>query len=348
MKLGKKDFFSKKNEKELKQASPQKKSYLHPPQKNTNKNMNNQTFQTLPIPTTDDLHDLFFLNEELGWVYTYGTGKVLKTEDGGATWQIIAQLAEGYYEQMQFLDKEMGWICGANGALLKTEDGGRTWVPQEVPVAGEGDLYVYALHFKNKLEGFIGGTCMVDRRNQTPFLYRTMDGGGTWQQLEQPPSMVLNLVFPSEKVGYLCCDRYILKTEDGGTQWETVFTAPPKGIVGMRGLHFFDETHGLCLGFFGLMVRTEDGGATWTSFPVSEKRGLTRDLYFFNPQEGFVVGDKIRDDVVLYRTNDGGTVWQYLYDLPHDLHRIKATAQYVWVVGKQGTIARMPQAMITT
>lgn len=65
------------------------------------------------------------------------------------------------------------------------------------------------------------------------------------------------------------------------------------------------------------MIKTVDGGATWTGWGMSEHANLLVDCFFTNPNRGWVVGGKAnvanpsRDDVkpVVLFTEDGGQTW---------------------------------------
>ena len=71
-----------------------------------------EAWQKLASPVRDDIHDVFFLDDRIGWAYTYGTGIIIRTVDGGRNWETVARLDTIYFEQIQFLDTHNGWICG--------------------------------------------------------------------------------------------------------------------------------------------------------------------------------------------------------------------------------------------
>jgi len=50
--------------------------------------------------------------------------QVLKTTDGGATWNIIIDTIDGLIPSIYFIDDTVGWIVGNNGMILKTTTGG--------------------------------------------------------------------------------------------------------------------------------------------------------------------------------------------------------------------------------
>ncbi len=72
--------------------------------------------------------------------------------DEGETWSMIEGGSETfpdgiyvYMRDIEFGDREHGWIVGAGGLVLRTEDGGRTWQRMELrrrtpgPASGAGE-----------------------------------------------------------------------------------------------------------------------------------------------------------------------------------------------------------------
>jgi hypothetical protein len=82
--------------------------------------------------------------------------------------------------------------------------------------------------------------------------------------------------------------------------------SPSKNVVYGSGTQFPDQQAGI--------LKTTDGGATWTSIPMAAHANLLIDNYFTDDLHGWVVGGKGGDDypmlkpVVLF-TADGGQTW---------------------------------------
>jgi photosystem II stability/assembly factor-like uncharacterized protein len=57
-------------------------------------------------------------------------GGILKTENGGASWQTLKtsrSVGNPRFRSVFFADILRGWICGDGGVLWRTIDGGKTW-----------------------------------------------------------------------------------------------------------------------------------------------------------------------------------------------------------------------------
>jgi photosystem II stability/assembly factor-like uncharacterized protein len=98
-------------------------------------------WQKFDAQSPDDLHSVFFLNENRGWV-AGANGTIRTTNDGGTTWQQQQSGTKSQLNSINFLaDGQHGWIAGNDGLILSTEDGGATWVHRTQGVEGNGGRY---------------------------------------------------------------------------------------------------------------------------------------------------------------------------------------------------------------
>lgn len=116
-----------------------------------------------PSPQGSQLNDVFFVNAAVGWAVG-NSGTMLKTNDGGTTWQLQNSGTKSDLFNVQFIDAQHGWIRDEFGIFM-TVDGGNTWMPVAVP------RQVSYFHFTTPLQGLMIST--IDN-----VIYSTMDGGG--------------------------------------------------------------------------------------------------------------------------------------------------------------------------
>jgi len=97
------------------------------------------------------LTNLQFLGPETA-IATGEYGLVLRTEDGGQTWDYVGYLPEEFYPHAaHFTSVDEGWVGGLNGFIYHTTDGGETWSRQptdtSMPVFGfiDADNRLFAL-----------------------------------------------------------------------------------------------------------------------------------------------------------------------------------------------------------
>jgi len=91
------------------------------------------------------------------------------------------------------------------------------------------------------------------------------DDGASWTQVQVPVSANLTAVFfADERQGWAVGhDEVILRTEDGGLNWERVHFDPEANRP-LLDVWFSATGTGLAVGAYGAMYRSEDWGRTWT------------------------------------------------------------------------------------
>jgi len=292
--------------------------------------------ETVVSPVNDGLHDVYFLNDSMGWAYTYGTGIIIKTKDCGITWEICAQLDSIYFEQIQFLDQDNGWICGENGKILKTENGGFSWEDCSYK-QHDGLVLFYAMHFFSSHEGFVGGM-IIKNKEREYLLLKTTDGGKSWEPIKNnPQSMLYNILYIDDSTGFASGDREIFKTTNRGGDWEVIYEDTIGSVKQIRGLYFLSKKTGWACSFSGKILKTIDGGKSWDVESLTTNR--LRSITFVNETLGYIVGDKNNEPTSsLYITNDSGKSWEAIGEELPDLHRITHRNNNIWAVGKEGCI----------
>ncbi len=110
---------------------------------------------------------------------------------------------------------------------------------------------------------------------------RTIDGGATWEIIRVPQAEKLDfrdIEAFSANVAYILSigngeDSRIYKTTDGGQTWKLQFKNTDAKAF-FDAIAFWDEQHGMAMsdpvdGRF-VLIRTDDGGATWTPVPPAQ------------------------------------------------------------------------------
>jgi len=144
---------------------------------------------------------LEFTSAEIGYAvggYSGSFGnvsQVVKTTDGGLTWQLLTSLAGsvpmGGAAAVAFPNPQTGYVADVQDRLFKTTDGGQTW--NIVAQRSFGGLY--GMHFTDAQTGYGVGF--------NGNLRSTTDGGQTWtdQSLNQVDTYAA-VYFPNPQVGY--------------------------------------------------------------------------------------------------------------------------------------------------
>lgn len=174
-----------------------------------------------------------------------------------------------------------------------------------------GDLV--AVYFTSAERGFVAG--------DNGYLAQTNNGGKTWTQQNIGTSEDINeIYFRNDKNGYVVAGKKMFLTDDGGRSWREIKIYNPKDFRNSTpeflSIRFADKKKGFIVGSVikkvnkedkvidSLVMRTDDGGETWTRIIVPSKIELFH-LDFAGSSRGWIVGDK----GLILTTQDGGVNW---------------------------------------
>ncbi len=103
-------------------------------------------------------------------------------------------------------------------------------------------------------------------------IIRSSDKGKSWQQAATVPvrSTLTNVFFLDDKTGFAVGhDAVILKTTDGGLNWEKIYSDPERETP-LFAIYFSSADYGIAVGAFSYVLETSDGGKTWQERPLME------------------------------------------------------------------------------
>jgi photosystem II stability/assembly factor-like uncharacterized protein len=216
-----------------------------------------------------------------------------QTWDGGLSWSQVLPGISGPYNAVYFSTPTRGFIVADNGKMVKSEDSGQSWT--EVPSGTDKTLL--CIHFPDPMHGYISGLSI---------LLRTSDGGETWT-LTEPfgNDMIRGIYFTSPDTGYVCGTGNggcIYKTTDGGINWTDLSFITPAN--GWNSCFFIDADTGYVAGWehFPIM-KTRDGGQTWEKQHLPTRNWIHK-ILFTTPETGFAVG---WGSTIISTTNGGYT-----------------------------------------
>lgn len=235
-----------------------------------------------------------------------------------------------------------GWALGGGAELDKVQRNGKIWKPLLTNLNGERALYSFTL--RTSKVGFVVGT---QKRGDvyTVLILQTSDGGDTWH--ERPTDVkpesdrytaprLHSIAFCGDKSGWAVGEHLILHTIDAGQTWQ----AQQSNVDGNDRLFTVacvSPERAWVVGTGGLMLRTKDGGNTWTHQEIGTKDTLMRVRFFGD--SGWIVGGAYGKSII-FRTTDGGETWQ-----PQQLPVNKALwfdiffrGNHGWIAGEAGTL----------
>ena len=255
-----------------------------------------------------ELTAIAFADDLNGWIAGAG-GTLLRTGDGGSTWASQASGTAARLVALRFHDALEGWACGAAGTLLHTTNGGLLWTVSN-PLGTTRDLS--DVDHDGSVVWVAGGY---------GFAAKSGDGGASWNPVDlrlSSHSEVNAVALGSGGTVWLGGGGgFLRRSTDGGSNW----TFARHAIVsGLTDVHFHDALRGwACAGRARLVVRTVDGGATWSvpgggSYSISwslklpsgasSVRGNTFAMDPFNRNKLYCVQGK-----TVYASWDQGETW---------------------------------------
>lgn len=250
----------------------------------------------------------FFQDDQTAWV-TYAINGdssvpsqvvVWRTSDGGLSWQAsqpldLSGLSEFFVPStLQFVAGQAGWLLVHVGAgmnhdyvvLYRSSDGGATWSRILDPYNDGGiqSCSKNAMLFTDATHGWLMGDCGGVAAGV--LLFKTSDGGGTWQKVTLPEPTSAQGLYTDMNVA---CGSYT-----------PFFFSNDLGHIGVRCSNY--NSSPVAYSYF--VYTTQNGGSTWTSYTYP---GVG--LYFVTADTGWALSQKIQ------RTTDGGASWAIISDV---------------------------------
>lgn len=230
----------------------------------------------------------------------YSSGRLAKSTDFGTTWIPITHSAIGSsVYSIYFVDENNGWIGTASSGILYTSDGGINWTQQ---IASSNTIY--DVLFSSSLIGFA-----VDSKGK---IYSTTNGGTNWVTYQTPSKRALRAIAIEGNNVYVVGDAgSMYRSTDIGINWEEKFTYIGQALEFQRRVIFVNQNVGFICGgssssadSLGYVLKTTDGGETWTQLPYNFKTQL---YAIAAPNENVIYTSA--GSSLVFKSTDGGLTW---------------------------------------
>jgi photosystem II stability/assembly factor-like uncharacterized protein len=275
------------------------------------------------------------LNENTHW-------KIYFTRNGGGSWEAGEDIPiAGAFANFSFHSKTEGSLMITKNPgldyseviLLTTKNGGNDWsaVIEETKDNRENMLphsgNKTGIAFKDHKNGWIVG---VKSQQKVPWIYRTADGGSTWNKQDIPSPKNNNYEgiwtevpkYFNEKEGMLFVQTYskeksfshFYTTNDGGETWSESATIENKSD---HLMHDFVSSKSGWMSDGETLYQTKDGMQSWKQImTVKEIMGETSNsviisLEFVSETKGWIIIRGEGNEYILCDTNDGGMTWYF-------------------------------------
>lgn len=249
---------------------------------------------------------------------------------------------------LHMLDMQTGWALTDKGQLVRTTDGGLQWKNVSPPSPFTPNTTSVVWNVLDAAHAWIatpgGAPASTGSGALTTRIFRTSDGGQSWQNTTVQTSMVTQITFINPQIGWLLSRHQlseaaetiqILRSSDGGQNWTQVsavlpastdLPAPGRLPFGgnKTGISFLNEQIGWITGSYAargypFLYRTSDGGKTWypQALNISPSQTTTQlattTPHFFSATSGILplsATSGSTTTVTFYATHDSGNSWQ--------------------------------------
>lgn len=246
------------------------------------------------ISSAYQLTNVTFINSNTGFAsgFTYDIyfePVLFKTTDGGNTWNLTHHIILGSYRNICFINEETGFIpyTSFGNYLFKTTNSGATW--NETNSNLENNFSLNYIQYINSNTGFISCYKVVD--SNSPIINRiikTTDSGKTWFVLQTDTVPYSNsnfnrkVHFFDENTGYLQRGN-LFKTTNAGLSFFQLST----GFI--NSFYFPVKDTGWCVGYSGKLIKTIDGGQSWTNQNIASNTDIFP-VFFIDSKTGWAGG----------------------------------------------------------
>jgi photosystem II stability/assembly factor-like uncharacterized protein len=296
--------------------------------------------------TTIEIPYLRMFDENQGWGIggILGTKEtILRTRDGGLTWTeanppepMTSGVSPRPFMIGFFLDPNHAWVRNSHSTRVwRTNDGGQTWDSSELPdieFFHPSEIFPDTIFFTDSQHGWLIFYLESGMSHQYVNLYRTADGGATWEELVDPTGAgglqgccKTGMAFHGLQTGLMTYEQgpyteaHVSWSHDGGRTWiyqalPSPFTDPDDVQYSYCTTHsphlFSSET--VTLGVecritsdwedtYSYVYTSKDAGENWSTMPCPG-----RSIQFFTQTMGYSFGPDI------YKTENSGQTWEFV------------------------------------
>ena len=239
-----------------------------------------------------------------------GGGDVFSTTNGGATWNMsnIGYSSNVFSLGITGVLNRGGFpttlVAGVNGSIATTTDWGTTWTGHTTQLT-QNDLR--DVEFADAQTGYaVGGSSLT--ADSLGEILKSTDGGASWSLLGYNPGhRAYSAHWVDANTGFVSTrgPDGIFRTTDGGATFEQ----QNPGVASSTGIwykiDFADATTGYAAGSSGAMVKTTDGGSSWTEIIDGHGTSVIYSMHVFDANNLITIGATSK----VYKSTDGGTSW---------------------------------------
>jgi photosystem II stability/assembly factor-like uncharacterized protein len=227
-----------------------------------------------------------------------------------------------------FSNATVGFIGTFDGKLYKTSDGGLSW---KLNYTSSTAIYFSQILFKDDLNGYaVGGAngCTgTDCVIPDGVILKTNDGGNTWKSVfEKSNSDFAALAINQTGEVFAISRGTIYKKGNSDTEWSPVYTSTSQ----LLKIDFTDGV-GYCATGDSSILHSTDNGLHWVSTTLSKTYYYTWDIKQKDGTTFCIAGGQF-----LLKSLDNGESWSRQYMHPSKCHTIQPLSNQRWLIIANG------------
>lgn len=282
------------------------------------------------IPKGAGIYQSFFINQNIGWMVLSNNGMgwedskqtwLMKTSDGGKSWNIIKTANKATFEELFFTDEKNGWMIGNEYSLeptavvkplvYKTSDGGENWTETSSSLRSLIGIDSGEAQIENLLAENSQSIKVTNKYN----IFETTDEGKSWHNYGADFSFLraqnaignLGNIGQTKRIkaaqgGITTEGRYVyLATEEKDGSW---INREIKEPINLSNVFFPTEKDAFLFGIIqegfskedweskkGVIYYSANGGETFSKIYQSEKSGYFSKIHELTDNKFFVIGE---------------------------------------------------------
>ncbi len=289
-----------------------------------------------PAGTSDTLYTVKAVDNNVVWA-AGSSGGVLRTTNGGATWDSVGRGAIGTATlfSIDAVDANTALVAsysGTAGTIYRTTNGGAIWTNVFSQTGG----IIAGIRMKSSTEGYAVGIPVAGKWT----VIKTTNGGSSWTHIPNEPPQVgdesatFGIDLTGNTLSFGTDNGKIYRSTDLGTTWNS------DSISGnsINALHFNSSSTGLASFGNGSTDRSTNGGVSWDSGGTAGSN-VVNCISGLNSEYWAIIGNNIS------YTKDTGKTWTLATPGFHGLIPLQAvsftsaaSAVNGWAVGQSGII----------
>jgi photosystem II stability/assembly factor-like uncharacterized protein len=231
-------------------------------------------------------------------------GNIVRTQDGGQTWQTIRPVGTGQrLWDVEYANATTLFLVGDNGGISRSTNGGTNW--RSIQSGGAAVTHAFdSVDARHAWAGQDAGEIVYTTNGGVQWVRATVSGFDEF-------GFLMGVAFADRSIGWAGGGNdffggtlgMVARTTNGGRTWQRQLQVPEFTFLGLEAV---GTQTAFAVGAFpfiggGLVMRTTNGGASWQN--VSPDGAGYRDVFFIDATTGWIVGSGIQ------KTTDGGASW---------------------------------------